>query len=82
MVQTVGCWLIFGPLVIAGQHRHENLGLDLLLPGSLVAAMGLMGTGMPERQVLQLGSLIILVVNSLLALGLWHLALRRAERDA
>ena len=79
--QGAGFWLIFGPLKIASQARHENAGVDVLLPGSFVAASVLLGTGMPQRQGLQLGSFLTLVVNALVAFGVWRLLLWRQARQ-
>ena len=78
-MQALGFWLVLGPLLIARQQRHENTGVSLLMPGSLAAALGLMGTGIPERQDLLLGSSTTLLVNFLLALGLWRLILFRSS---
>ena len=81
--QATGFWLIFGPLWITSQHRHESLGLNVLTPGDIVAGISLMGTGIPRIQGFCLGSLTILLVNYLLALGVWRLLvfLLRPARD-
>ena len=79
--QGAGFWLIFGPLVIASQAHHENAGVDVLLPGSFVSAMTLLGTGMPQQQGLQLASFITLAVNALLAFGVWRLLLWHQARQ-
>ena len=82
--QATGFWLIFGPLVIPSQHRHEYLGLSVLTPGDMVAGIALMGTGIPSREGFLLGSLTILLVNYLLALAAWRfvLFLARSARSA
>ena len=78
--QATGFWLIFGPLVLPSQRRHEYLGLNFLTPGDMVAGLSLMGTDIPEPEGLLLGSLTILLVNYLLAFGLWRLLLARAVK--